>query len=573
LQYWPPSLAPSGLPKSRDSSERRRGQSRTLNLVNGQPTSGALRRAGSLTVVIASSLVVSTCLDTTGPVGNFRVALSPSAASIGRGDTLRFAASVTDQGSPLPGATNVTWTSSSPLVARVDPSGLVTGIALGTTRIRASTRWASTEADLAVMPPTRVIVSPRVAEFLLRDTVRISATVLSARGDTLRDLTVVWATSNPEVASVDSAGLVRGRAFGIAVIRASVRDTSSEALVAVTPIVVTPKSAAVVEGDTTRFHATVVDGNGDTLAAPQVSWSSADTTVATIDPHGVARALKPGAVSIRAAVPNASTASSVTVSLATLVGAGDIGTCTAYADDSTARLLDDIPGIVFTAGDNAYPSGAAESFADCFNASWGRHKARMRPAVGNHDYETADASGYFGYFGAAAGENGKGYYSYDYGAWHIVVINSSIDVATASPQLQWLRSDLAAHPTLCTLAYFHYPLFSSGTYAVPGMRATWDALYAGGADVVISAHDHIYERFAPQTPAGVSDPVRGIREFVVGTGGRSHLPFAGVAPNSEVRDGKTFGVLKLNLHALGYDWVFVPVTGGAFTDSGSGTCH
>jgi len=544
-----------------------------LTFINGQLTRGALRRAGYLTIVVAIPLALSTCLDSSAPVGAFRVAVSPSAASIGRGDTMRFVASVTDAGNPLPVETNIVWTSSSPLVARVDASGLVTGIELGATRIRASTRWGSTEADLAVMPPTRIIVSPLVSEVLLRTTVRIRATVLNARGDTLREPAVVWATSNPEVATVDSLGLVRGRTFGVAVIRASVRDTSSESLVAVTPIVVTPKSKTLVEGDTTRFHATVVDDNGDTLVAPHISWSSVDTVVATIDSNGVVRALKPGEVSIRASIPNASAAGSVTVSDAILVGAGDIATCTAYADDSTARLLDDIPGIVFTAGDNAYPSGAPESYANCFNPTWGRHKARMRPAVGNHDYETADAAGYFDYFGAAAGEPGKGFYSYDYGAWHILVINSSIDVDTNSPQLQWLRADLAAHPALCTLAYFHYPLFSSGTYAVPGMRATWNALYAGGADVVISGHDHIYERFAPQTPEGVADAAHGIREFIVGTGGRSHLPLAGVAPNSEVRDNKTFGVLKLTLHASGYDWVFVPVTGGTFTDSGSGTCH
>jgi len=197
----------------------------------------------------------------------------------------------------------------------------------------------------------------------------------------------------------------------------------------------------------------------------------------------------------------------------------------------------------------------------------------MHPAPGNHEYETPDAAGYFAYFGAIAGKPGEGFYSYDYGAWHIIVINSSIDVSATGPQIQWLRGDLAAHPALCTLAYFHYPLFSSGNYATPEMKATWDALYAAGADVVISGHDHIYERFAPQTPAGVPDPARGIRQFTVGTGGRSHLPIVAVAPNSEVRDNKTFGVLKLTLHATSYDWVFVPVTGGKFTDSGSSTCH
>ena len=197
----------------------------------------------------------------------------------------------------------------------------------------------------------------------------------------------------------------------------------------------------------------------------------------------------------------------------------------------------------------------------------------MRPAPGNHDYETPNASGYFGYFGTAAGDPGRGYYSYDYAGWHIVVINSSLDVSATSSQLHWLRDDLTAHPTLCTLAYFHYPLFSSGYNGVPDMKATWDALYAAGVDVVVSGHDHIYERFAPQTPDGVLDAARGIREFVVGTGGRSHEPLAGVAPNSEVRNAETFGVLKLTLHASSYDWRFVPVARATFTDSGSATCH
>src|SRR5256885_2602051 len=225
-QYWLSSVAPSGHPGSRGSSAHPLEQFGTLPFISGQLTSGAVRRAGYLITAIASSLAVSTCLDSSEPVGNFRVTVTPSAATIGRGDTLRFVATVTDAGNPIEVPTNVVWTSSSPLVARVDPSGLVTGIDLGAARIRASTRWASKEAGLAVMPATRIIVSPRVSELLLRDTVRFTATVLSARGDTLRDPSVVWTTSDPEVASVDSLGLVRGRTFGLAVIRASVRDTS-----------------------------------------------------------------------------------------------------------------------------------------------------------------------------------------------------------------------------------------------------------------------------------------------------------------------------------------------------------
>jgi len=466
------------------------------------------------------------------------------------------------------------WSSLSSTVARVDASGLVTGVQLGATTIRASTRVGSMEADVSVLPPTRVAIRPQATDLLLRDTVRLSAIVLNARGDTLHEPAIVWASADSAVATVDSTGLVRARAFGLAVIRAYVRDTSSEALVAVTPMVVKPQSVAIVEGDTTRFSATAVDNQGDTLGSPALSWSSSDTTRATVDSNGAVRALKPGTVTIRASVPNASAAANLTVDPGVLVGAGDIATCTANGDDSTASLLDEIPGGVFTLGDNAYPSGSSQAFANCFNPTWGRHKARIRPAPGNHEYEISPgAAPYFAYFGTAAGEPGKGFYAYDYGAWHIVVINSFLDVSSSSSQVQWLRADLAAHPAKCTLAYFHYSLFSSGYYGMPVMKATWNGLYAAGVDVVISGHDHIYERFGPQTPDGVADAARGIRQFIVGTGGRSHMPLAGVAPNSEVRNTDTFGVLVLTLHASGYDWKFVPIRGKTFTDSGSGTCH
>ena len=187
---------------------------------------------------------------------------------------------------------------------------------------------------------------------------------------------------------------------------------------------------------------------------------------------------------------------------------------------------------------------------------------------------TAGASGYFGYFGTRAGPYPLGYYSYDIGAWHIVVLNSSTDVSPTSAQIKWLTEDLAAHPQRCVAAYFHFPLFSSGLYKVSTVRSLWTVLYAAGVDVVISGHDHIYERFGPQRPDGVFDPVSGIREFVVGTGGgEGHHPIVAVAPNSEVRNNDTFGVLKLTLHPSTYEWHFVPIAGRAFADSGSALCH
>jgi hypothetical protein len=185
-----------------------------------------------------------------------------------------------------------------------------------------------------------------------------------------------------------------------------------------------------------------------------------------------------------------------------------------------------------------------------------------------------DAAGYFDYFGELAGTPGEGYYSYDLGDWHIIALNSIIQVSAGSPQEQWLRSDLAAHPAVCTLAYWHYPLFSSGIVhgGDPSMRPLWQALYDYGADVVLTGHEHNYERFAPQDPQGNADPVRGIREFVVGSGGRSHYGFGAPVPNSEARNGDTYGLLKLTLHLTSYSWEFIPEPGKTFTDSGNAPC-
>ncbi len=271
---------------------------------------------------------------------------------------------------------------------------------------------------------------------------------------------------------------------------------------------------------------------------------------------------------------HALTQPAVVVEPPVLVGAGDIASCESQGDEATAALLDTLRGIVFTAGDNAYPEGRPADYASCYNGSWGRHKARTRPTPGNHDYGTADAAGYFGYFGALAGEPGKGYYSYDVGTWHVVALNSNIDMRVGSPQEKWLRADLAAHPARCTLAYWHHPRFSSSEHgSTLETEPLWRALYDAGAEVVVSGHDHDYERFAPQTPAGAADPARGIREFVAGTGGMSHYTFGASIANSEVRDNTSFGVLQLTLKPDGYNWRFIPAQGGRFTDSGSGRCH
>ena len=256
-----------------------------------------------------------------------------------------------------------------------------------------------------------------------------------------------------------------------------------------------------------------------------------------------------------------------------LVGAGDIASCESSGDERTARLLDDIPGTVFTAGDNAYLSGEMRNPFQCYDASWGRHKSRTRPVPGNHEYEGRYVDGYFEYFGARAGERGKGYYSYDLGAWHIVALNSMIEAKPSSPQGQWLSRDLARNRHLCTLAYLHHPRFSSGPHHT-SRRAIdlWNALANAGVDVVVAGHDHIYERFAPMTANGDLNDA-GTREFVVGTGGASHYRIYGIARNSEVRNNNAYGVIKFTLHDSGYDWKFVPVRGGQFSDAGTDKCH
>jgi Calcineurin-like phosphoesterase len=256
------------------------------------------------------------------------------------------------------------------------------------------------------------------------------------------------------------------------------------------------------------------------------------------------------------------------------VGAGDIGDCSVQTDEATANLLDAIPGTVYTLGDNAYGSGTAAQFANCYGPSWGRHKSRTRPSPGNHDYGTAGAAGYFGYFGELAGPAGRGYYSYDLGEWHIVSLNSEIAHDAGSAQVAWLRSDLAATTKACTLAYWHRPRFSSGKHGNSvSVGSFWEVLYAADADVVLVGHDHNYERFAPQSPAGALDTERGLRQFVVGTGGRYLRTIGVLKPNSEARSFDTHGVLKLTLRVTGYDWEFVPVAGKTFTDVGSDTCH
>ena len=258
------------------------------------------------------------------------------------------------------------------------------------------------------------------------------------------------------------------------------------------------------------------------------------------------------------------------------IGAGDIGGCASgFQDEATAAIVEQYPtATVYTLGDNAYPDGSADNFSLCYQPTWGRFKDRTNPALGNHDYHTAHAAGYFGYFGARAGPSERGYYSYDLGAWHIISLDSEIDASSTSAQAIWLEQDLAAHPAACTLAYWHKPLFTSGAVHPPevAMRPLFTILFQAGAEMVLSGHNHQYERFAPQRPDGTADGASGVRYFVAGTGGAELYDFATAQPNSEVRY-KGYGVLKLTLGAGRYTWQFLPVQGSSFTESGTGECH
>jgi acid phosphatase type 7 len=263
----------------------------------------------------------------------------------------------------------------------------------------------------------------------------------------------------------------------------------------------------------------------------------------------------------------------------TVLAAGDIASCTTSGDEQTAALLDTLPGTVLTLRDTVYDDGSASQFARCYAPSWGRFRDRTYPAPGNHDYQTAGASGYYGFFGPRAGQPGNGWYSFNLGRWHLIALNSNCNAVggcqPGSEQERWLWADLAAHPARCTLAFWHHPRFSSGTThgSDPAVGGLWVALYQAGADVVLVGHEHNYERFAPLDPQGRVDPARGVRELVVGTGGRSHYSFGSPLPGSEARNSDSFGLLQLQLRPTGYTWRFLPAQGGSFQDSGAGSCH
>ena len=254
-----------------------------------------------------------------------------------------------------------------------------------------------------------------------------------------------------------------------------------------------------------------------------------------------------------------------------------LGGCQA---SKTAQLVATVhPQALFVLGDAQYESGELDAFKQVYDRTWGRYKAITHPTPGNHEYyRSAEADGYFAYFGASAGPRPGGYYSFNLGDWHIISLNANCNFVggcgAGSPEETWLRSDLRQDHSACTLAFWHQPRFSSGTHGSdPQYGAFWDDLYAAHADVILGGHDHDYERFAPQTPSAHADRAHGITEFVVGTGGRSHSIFLKRQANSEARAAGTFGVLVLRFYAHSFDWHFIPIAGYAFSDRGSRECH
>lgn len=331
-------------------------------------------------------------------------------------------------------------------------------------------------------------------------------------------------------------------------------------------------SAAAVQagrdGRRISFYVTSTDtdgvfyGKGVSGPSLAVRWTRAGSSTAT-----------PTASSTPSATPTPGSST-------TVIAAGDIADCSSSGDEATANLVKGIGGTVLALGDNVYESGAASEFRSCYDPSWGQFKSRTKPAVGNHEYLTSGASGYFDYFGAAAGPAGKGWYAYNQGSWRLYALNSNcskiVGCGPGSPEYEWLKADLAANPHSCVLAYWHHPLFTNGPHANNeggGAGDLWSLLYQANAEIVLNGHDHHYQRWAPQRPDGQVDGARGIREFVVGTGGAGLTSPNRTPANLEVGRADTFGVLVLTLKSGGYTWKFTPVAGKTFTDSGSGNCH
>jgi hypothetical protein len=352
--------------------------------------------------------------------------------------------------------------------------------------------------------------------------------------------------------------------------------SDSQAPVAGGRLALAPPWTSLVVGDTvspvTSVQAYFIDTAGDTATLGAVTWSSTNPGVLQVNAAGIVRGVSPGTAILRGTAGGVTAEQPMIVTPPVLVGAGDIGGCQSVRDEDTGRLLDSIAGVVITLGDNDYSDATpTPAYGACYPSSWARHLPRTRPAPGEDDLRNGTLADYYAFFGpAAAGP--LGYYSYDLGTWHIVVLNTTPTADTA--QLRWLEDDLSDHPALCTLAIAHRPRFSSGNTGSSGAQgAVFQALYNGGVEILLSGNDHDYERFAPQSPNQSPDP-GGVVQFVVGTGGKSHGTInVPLVPNSLVQNDDTYGVLQLVLHPGSYDWTFHPIPGQTFTDAGSATCH
>jgi hypothetical protein len=423
-----------------------------------------------------------------------------------------------------------------------------------------------------------------VAEIEAGSTHQFVAVALDSAGSELAGRTMSWSSSDATVATVDTSGLATAVAPGAAMIVATsegVADTADLTVVAVpvASVTVQPVDTLLEVGESIQLLAEARDIGGSILTGRTVKWSSSDSSVVAIDPDGLAEALSPGSATVEAAIEGVSGTAAIAVGHApvTLVGAGDIADCDTPWDEATAMLLDSIPGVVFTLGDNVYEHGTVEEYANCYDPSWGRHKDRTYPAIGNHEYHADGGAPHFAYFGERAGDPDKGYYAYEAGAWKVFVLNSNagrVPVEAGSAQEQWLRDELAGSDHRCTVAYWHHPRFSDGAYGDDDrFDAFWQALYEYGVELVLVGHDHNYQRFAPLNPAGEPDPTSGIRQIVVGTGGRFLYAIESPRAELEAYDSDTFGVLRLTLRHDSYDWEFLPVDGQTFTDAGTDVCH
>ena len=326
-----------------------------------------------------------------------------------------------------------------------------------------------------------------------------------------------------------------------------------------------PSASVFVEPGATSPSAT-----GTTTPSASATGSANGSQPATTEPAGPSPSITPGEPT-----PSATDGSG---DVGVLVGAGDVSTCKNDNDEKTARLVERIEGTVFVAGDVVYEDGTPEEFRECYDPTWGRFRDRTRPVPGNHEYHVEGGAGYHDYFGGAAGEPGKGWYVYELGAWRIYALNSNCSAIGGcgpdAPQTTWLREDLAAHPRRCVLAIWHHARWGTGRHGdADFMDDIWNTLYDAGAELVLSGHEHNYQRFAPLDRRGRIDRERGLRQITVGTGGRAHEKFRTRRATTEARNDDTYGVLKVELRRGRYDFEFIPVEGKEFTDSGSGECH